>query len=562
MRININKKVMIASVPIIIMIMFLQGFTYQIFTEANQSMLELSVNSKMEKQISKTRLSLEQVLMPANDYLVSGDQVEVKNFEELASRVEENIKTLDEMSYNQQEKTIVKEIQESWKSIKPVALQILAIPSPIGNVVGANMMEKMDAESDRAAEGIEKLEQLYEKQMTKNQQKSEENKRKIILGFVIMNIILLLIILGSGYYIRTKISQPLRQTAKLIGELGSSNGDLTKRIHIVTGDEIEDIANYTNQLMENTQGMILEISKVAKRLDTVTELVADHCQVVESATKQVASSITDVAQGSSHQASEAQSLAAQVEVLRHAVESLDGLSKAVTKQEKETKEKITVSNSLLKQVEVTMSEISLKSNNAKRSIDQLGNMSGEITKIIDVIDAIATQTSLLALNAAIEAARAGEQGKGFAVVADEVRKLAEQSQHSAQEISQLVMTIQGEIQNTVTITTENVDAANKGLVMSDQIYKAITGIEESINTIGQQLVFVGENVTSLEAATETTVVSSQSISAICQQNAAMSQQVSALAEQQADGLVKVTEELHSVSLETAKLNALIHKFKC
>jgi len=561
-RININKKVMIASVPIIIMIMFLQGFTYQIFTEANQSMLELSVNSKMEKQISKTRLSLEQVLMPANDYLVSGDQVEVKNFEELASRVEENIKTLDEMSYNQQEKTIVKEIQESWKSIKPVALQILAIPSPIGNVVGANMMEKMDAESDRAAEGIEKLEQLYEKQMTKNQQKSEENKRKIILGFVIMNIILLLIILGSGYYIRTKISQPLRQTAKLIGELGSSNGDLTKRIHIVTGDEIEDIANYTNQLMENTQGMILEISKVAKRLDTVTELVADHCQVVESATKQVASSITDVAQGSSHQASEAQSLAAQVEVLRHAVESLDGLSKAVTKQEKETKEKITVSNSLLKQVEVTMSEISLKSNNAKRSIDQLGNMSGEITKIIDVIDAIATQTSLLALNAAIEAARAGEQGKGFAVVADEVRKLAEQSQHSAQEISQLVMTIQGEIQNTVTITTENVDAANKGLVMSDQIYKAITGIEESINTIGQQLVFVGENVTSLEAATETTVVSSQSISAICQQNAAMSQQVSALAEQQADGLVKVTEELHSVSLETAKLNALIHKFKC
>jgi len=248
-------------------------------------------------------------------------------------------------------------------------------------------------------------------------------------------------------------------------------------------------------------------------------------------------------------------------VLRHAVESLDGLSKTVTEQEQETTEKIQVSNSLLKQVEETMSDISSKSNNAKTNIDKLGNMSGEITKIVDVIDAIATQTSLLALNAAIEAARAGEQGRGFAVVADEVRKLAEQSQHSAKEISQVVMNIQGEIQNTVTITTENVAAANKGLAMSDQIFTAITSIGESVKKIGQQLVFVRENISSLETATETTVVSSQSISAICQENAAMSEEVSALAEQQADGLVKVTEELTSVTAETSKLNTLIHKFK-
>ena len=78
------------------------------------------------------------------------------------------------------------------------------------------------------------------------------------------------------------------------------------------------------------------------------------------------------------------------------------------------------------------------------AIAELAAKSEQIGAIVHTITGIAEQTNLLALNAAIEAARAGEQGRGFAVVAEEVRKLAEESQHAAAEISELIGAIQVE----------------------------------------------------------------------------------------------------------------------
>ena len=89
---------------------------------------------------------------------------------------------------------------------------------------------------------------------------------------------------------------------------------------------------------------------------------------------------------------------------------------------------------------------------ARKTNDQVSELSQAATRIGDVVELINTiagQTNLLALNATIEAARAGEAGRGFAVVASEVKALAEQTAKATGEISQQIGGIQAATQNSV-----------------------------------------------------------------------------------------------------------------
>jgi methyl-accepting chemotaxis protein len=121
-----------------------------------------------------------------------------------------------------------------------------------------------------------------------------------------------------------------------------------------------------------------------------------------------------------------------------------------------------------------------KINNTIRSsgsiIDALGQRADDIGKIIEVIDDLAEQTNLLALNAAIEAARAGEHGLGFAVVADEVRKLAE-------EISELIQSIQKEARKAVENMDESTTIVNEGLELGGELNGALRKISNVVTEV-------------------------------------------------------------------------------
>lgn len=154
-----------------------------------------------------------------------------------------------------------------------------------------------------------------------------------------------------------------------------------------------------------------------------------------------------------------------------------------------------------------------------QAIDAMGGIehsSGEITKIISVIDEIAFQTNLLALNAGVEAARAGESGKGFAVVAQEVRELAQRSAAAAKEIKEQISHSSGQVQNGVRLVGEAGQALKR---ISDQVKAASDEVSKIAHSAAEQdttLRSISSSLNQLDAAT--------------QRNAAMAEETTASAE--------------------------------
>lgn len=105
------------------------------------------------------------------------------------------------------------------------------------------------------------------------------------------------------------------------------------------------------------------------------------------------------------------------------------------------------------------------------------------TEILDIIRRVAKQINLLGLNAAIEAARAGEFGRGFSVVAEEVRKLADESNHSAQSINEMLQKFRCSVEQ-VSVNVQQSNAISQEQAKANQ---EISQMLEGLREVGRRL---------------------------------------------------------------------------
>jgi methyl-accepting chemotaxis protein len=229
----------------------------------------------------------------------------------------------------------------------------------------------------------------------------------------------------------------------------------------------------------------------------------------------------------------ADNLSRRTEQQAAALEQTAASLEEVTSTVRASVERTTETRDLVREAKDCATSSSAVVRDAISAMKRIEGASGEIGKIIDVIDQIAFQTNLLALNAGVEAARAGDAGKGFAVVAQEVRELAQRSAQAAKEIGGLIDNSRKEVENGVKLVAETGDALGK-------IEGFVTEIDtkvEAITTASRE-----QSVGLVEISTAV-----NSIDQMTQQNASMVEETTAIS--------------HSLATDSGELTGLVGRFK-
>lgn len=171
---------------------------------------------------------------------------------------------------------------------------------------------------------------------------------------------------------------------------------------------------------------------------------------------------------------------------------------------------------LAHQSEKAMQDITHSAQEVDTIVTGINTQMDEIGKIVRLISDIANQTNLLALNAAIEAARAGEAGRGFAVVAAEVKSLAQDSRKSAENIEDMIATLQTKAKQATQAMGKSNQAVQDGSSALEQTLNAFNKIADTIENINQNTVEVASASEEQAASVEEVTASIQEVSNLIQ----------------------------------------------
>ncbi len=264
------------------------------------------------------------------------------------------------------------------------------------------------------------------------------------------------------------------------------------------------------------------VRSISRPIRTISAELGEAANQISAASAQVASTSQSLAR-------DAASQAAALEQTSAASEEISSMARRNAENSEGSALHMTQTSGMVEDANRRLGEMTV-------SMKEIRDSSGQIAKIIKVIDGIAFQTNILALNAAVEAARAGEAGLGFAVVADEVRSLAQRSAQAAHDTAAL---IEASISRTGDGSTrlEAVAQSMNGITVSAAAVRTLVdevhgGSQEQARGIEQ----VAKALTNMEQLT-------QRAAAGAEESAAASAQLSAQADsmrlsvQQLDALV-------------------------
>ena len=312
-----------------------------------------------------------------------------------------------------------------------------------------------------------------------------------------------------------------------------AQGDLSADIPLEGNDEIGDLARATREMRLKLHALAAEVGANAAKVNAAAQEIAGAVEGQAATSSEMSSSVAEITSTMEELS------ASSTQIADHSKSVVDIANQTLNGSRKGSESMQTVLG--------RMNDIRMDNQHSLQEIVDLGAKSKQISKVMEIINAVADQTKLIAFNAALEASSAGEAGKRFSVVASEIRRLADSVTDSTGEIEAKISEIQDSISRLV-ITSE----------------KGASGIAAGTAASANTAERLGEIV---NAASHTSSAAQQISLSTQQQKTASNQVVVALREivtassHTAHSITRISQISKEMSGLSARMEELVGQFK-
>ncbi|MDR2528300.1 MAG: methyl-accepting chemotaxis protein [Synergistaceae bacterium] len=402
----------------------------------------------------------------------------MKRAESLMTTYRQGITALhyDSEEQKTQDLRAIDSILARWDDYKVASDKLLA-------AAGVGATRNSEALADAGKGSIQAFEAVEREVLTLSDYNLAGSNRAITFGNQIYRdiraviITLLVVVTIFSMLITYFLTQGIRRAFSNLLAVSQAlgRGDLRVSAKVYVNDEFGTLAKSYNLTIENFKTLISGIQESAKHLTEATRELNANAVRTSDGTNTIVERIENVSTQSDTQRSEIKSMTQTMSGLSSDIDNATRLADTLAKLARESVSKAQKGSLSIEKAVEQMNMIEETVNSSAQVVGTLGERSVEIGRIVETISGISSQTNLLALNAAIEAARAGEQGRGFAVVADEVKSLAGESRAAAEEIANLISSIQEE-------TAKAVASMNNG---REKVRSGSMAVRESGQAFGE-----------------------------------------------------------------------------
>ncbi|MGE7093848.1 methyl-accepting chemotaxis protein [Lysinibacillus sp. NPDC048646] len=474
---------------------------------------------------------------------------------------EENLQILKAANLQPEEDALISELVELYPSFKASMEQVFQLSLANKNEEAVNLFNSnaKPVLDQINLKGVA-LTDLNKKNASALNMESKADASRGITTSLIISIVLTILFVVIGFIgVRKYLISPIEKLKSAVQR--AEAGELNFNVAYDSKDELGVLTSSFSHMIAQLRDLIGQVKETSDQMAAFSAELSASAEQTSEASEHIASITLEVASGSDDQA---RTIIETSDVVNHMVQDVQTIARNSTNVSETAThaEQLSVDgNNIIKTAVQQMNSIQTSIGSLGDVISGLGQRSGEIGQIVEVITGIAAQTNLLALNAAIEAARAGEHGKGFAVVSEEVRKLAEESSASAQRISELITGIQAETNKAVDsmqFTTKEVETGINNVNIAGESFEKI---QHAINEVSVQIQEVSSSVQQMVAGANQMSKSMEQIDGIAQSSAAGTQTISSATEEQLASMQEITASTAALSKMAESLQERTNMFK-